>query len=346
MTVDPATLNLEETVASTIATPEPTGSAIIGLGTCRPRRAVSNAEICTRIDSTEEWIERRSGIVTRFHAADDETLRYLASEAGAKALASAGIQAAQVSCVIVASMSNVVQTPPLAIEVANQLGASNAGGFDMSAACAGFCHAVGLASNLVRTGDAEYVLVVGAERMTDIVSPTDRSISFLFADGAGAVVVARSDHAGIGPTVRGADPTALDALRMTNSWGAFRDDPSTEAPYMIMDGRRVFRWAIAEIVPAARRALELAGLAPADLAAFIPHQANMRMIELLAERLELPDSVVVADDVRRSGNTSAASVPFAMDQLLGTGAVRSGAPALLITFGAGLNYAGQVVLLP
>jgi 3-oxoacyl-(acyl-carrier-protein) synthase III len=333
-------------VASSIVTPEHSDSAIIGLGVCRGRREVSNAEICTRIDSTEEWIERRSGIVTRFHADEDETLCHLATEAGAKALASAGIQAAQVDCVIVASMSNLVQTPPLAIAVAHQLGASNAGGFDVSAACAGFCHAVGLASNLVRTGDAEYVLVVGAERMTDIVSPTDRSIAFLFADGAGAVLVGRSHRPGIGPTVRGADGGTLDALRMTNSWAAFRADPDTPEPYMIMEGQRVFRWAISQIVPAARRALELAGLTVSDLAAFIPHQANMRMIELLAEKLKLPDSVVVADDVRRSGNTSAASVPLAMDHLLRTGAVRSGEPALLITFGAGLNYAGQVALLP
>jgi len=333
-------------VATSIGTAEHTGSAIVGLGVCRPRRAVSNSEICAHIDSTEEWIERRSGIVTRFHADEQETLCHLAGAAGAKALASAGIQAAQLSCVIVASMSNVVQTPPLAIAVAHSLGATAAGGFDVSAACAGFCHALGLAGNMVSAGDAEYVLVVGAERMTDIVSPSDRSIAFLFGDGAGAVVVGRSASTGIGPTVRGADGNTLNALRMTNSWAAFRTDPTTAAPYMVMEGQRVFRWAVAEIVPAAQRAIAAAGLTPADLAAFIPHQANLRMIELLADRLGLPDSVVVADDVVRSGNTSAASVPLAMEHLLSSGAVGSGDPALLIAFGAGLNYAGQVVLLP
>lgn len=322
------------------------GSAMIGLGVCRPHRVVDNGEICTRIDSTEEWIVQRSGIHTRGHAGERETLCRLAAEAGAKALSAAGIRADQVGCVVVASMSNLVQTPPLAIQVAHALGAVGAGGFDLSAACAGFCHALGLAGNMVCAGDAEYVLVIGAERMTDIVSPTDRSIAFLFADGAGAVVVGPSDEPGIGPTVRGADGNSLDALRMTNSWDGFRADPSTAPPYMIMDGRRVFRWAVAEVVPAARRALAAAGLTTADLAAFIPHQANLRMIELLAERLDLPDSVVVADDVVRSGNTSTASVPLAIDRLRADGRVRAGEPALLITFGAGLNYAGQVALLP
>lgn len=307
---------------------------------------VSNSEICTRIDSTEEWIETRSGIVSRYHADEYEPLSHLATEAGAKALADAGVQATQLGCVIVASMSNVVQTPPLSIEVAHRLGAKEAGGFDLSAACAGFCHALGLAGNIVAVGEAEYVLVIGAERMTDIVSPTDRSIAFLFGDGAGAVLVARCDSPGIGPTVRGADGTSRDALRMTNSWAAFRTDPAQAAPYMVMDGRRVFRWAVAEIVPAARRAIAAAGLIPGDLAAFIPHQANLRMIEVLADRLGLPDSVVVADDVTYSGNTSAASIPLAMERLLSSGTVRSGKPVLLIAFGAGLNYAGQVVLLP
>jgi 3-oxoacyl-(acyl-carrier-protein) synthase III len=328
-----------------VATPAG-GARIIGIGVCRPRRAVSNSEVCTRIESTEEWIETRSGIVTRHHADDHEPLSYLATEAGAKALADAGVPAAQLGCVIVASTSNLVQVQPLSIEVAHRLGATAAGGFDLSAACAGFCHALGLAANLVAAGEVGSVLVIGAERMTDIVNPADRSIAFLLGDGAGAVLVARAASPGIGPTVRGADGSSHNALRMTNSWAAFRADPTQAAPYLVMDGRRVFRWAVAEIVPAAQRAIAAAGLTPGELAAFIPHQANLRMIEVLAARLGLPGSVVVADDVRSSGNTSAASIPLAMERLLSSGAVRGGQPALLIAFGAGLNYAGQVVLLP
>jgi 3-oxoacyl-(acyl-carrier-protein) synthase III len=321
-------------------------SRILGLGTYRPRRAVSNAEVCGLIDSTEEWIETRSGIRSRRFAAADETLLSMAVASGGKALAHAGITADQVDCVVLASMSNLTQTPPLSIAVAHELGAANSAGFDVSAACAGFCHAVAVASDMVCTGNARHVLVIGVERMTDIVDPSDRGIAFLFADGAGAVVIGPSELPGIGPVVRGADGNSLRALHMTNSWGEFGADPSLPRPMMKMDGRRVFRWAVSEIVPAGLRAAELAGVAVDELEAFIPHQANLRMIEIMVDKLGLPARVAVAKDVVTSGNTSAASIPLAMERLLGSGSVRSGAPALLVGFGAGLNYAGQVVLLP
>jgi 3-oxoacyl-(acyl-carrier-protein) synthase III len=333
-------------VASTLGNAELTGSKILGLGTYRPRRIVPNIEICSQIDVTEEWIENRCGIRSRHYADERETLCFMAAEAGSKALAHAGITAAQLNCIVVASTSYLVQLPPLSIAVAHKIGAVNAGGFDVSAACAGFCHALAVAANMARCGDVQYVLVVGVERMTDIVDQTDRQISFLFADGAGAVVVGRSAEQGIGPTVRGADGASLTALRMNTSWSQFRADPSLPSPYLQMDGKRVFRWAVAEIVPAAQRALAAAEIDPGELSAFIPHQANLRMIQILAERLGLPDSVAVAVDVVHSGNTSAASVPLAMETLLSSGAVGTSDRALLMTFGAGLNYAGQVVSLP
>lgn len=317
-------------------------SRILGLGTYRPRRVVGNAEVCRSIDSSPEWIETRSGIRTRRFAAEDETLLAMAVAAGGKALSQAGIVPAQLGCVVVASMSNLVQTPPLAIAVARELGAVRAGGFDLSAACAGFCHALAVSNDLVCTGQARYVLVIGVERMTDIVDPADRSIAFMFADGAGAVVVGESPDARIGPAVRGADGACIDALRMTGSWAA----PGLPRPTMKMDGKRVFRWALAEVVPAAREALSAAGITAAELAAFVPHQANLRMIEVLADRLGLPCRVRVAADVTVSGNTSAASIPLAMERLLSAEPALAGEPALLIAFGAGLNYAGQVVLLP
>ena len=329
-----------------IKTAESTNSRILGLGTYRPRRDVSNDEMCEWILSTDEWIETRSGIRNRRFAGPDESLSAMAITAGRRALAHAGVDAAQLDGVVVASMSNLVQTPPLAITVAVGLGAVNAGGFDVSAACAGFCHALAIASDTVRTGDAEYVLVIGVERMTDIVDRTDREIAFLFADGAGAVVVGRSAEPGISPVVRGADQHSLDALRMNTSWAQFRADPTLPRPAMKMDGRRVFRWAITAMVPAARRMLQRAGLEPDDLTAFIPHQANLRMIEVLATRLGLPPHVAVARDAEFSGNTSAASIPLAMERLLCNGSAEPGGAALLIGFGAGMNYAGQVVLLP
>ncbi|MFD9246695.1 beta-ketoacyl-ACP synthase III [Streptomyces sp. NPDC059556] len=330
-----------------LRTPAHGHSRILGVGGHRPRRVVGNAEICTRIDSTEEWIETRSGIRERRFAEPDETLPVMAVSAAGKALAHAGVPAAEIDLVLLASMSNLLQTPPLAVRVAHELGAHRAAGIDLSAACAGFCHALAVASDAVRAGSARHVLVIGAERMTDIVDPEDRTISFLFADGAGAVVVGPSDTPGIGPVVRRADGAHAHALRMTAGWDAFAEAPEeTGRPWMRMDGRRVFRWAMEEVAPEAARALELAGVAPADLGAFVPHQANLRMIELMAERLGLTGRTAVARDVVRAGNTSAASVPLALDALLERGEARSGEAALLLGFGAGLNFAGQVVLLP
>ena len=323
-----------------------TNSRIVGLGTYRPRREVTNAEVCEWILSSDEWITTRSGIRSRRFAGQDETLSAMAIIAGRRALEHAGIDADELDGVIVASMSNLVQTPPLAISVAVGLGAVTAGGFDVSAACAGFCHALAVASDAVRTGGARYVMVIGVERMSDIVDRTDREIAFLFADGAGAVVVGRSKEPGISSVVRGADHHSLDALRMSITWEQFRADPTLTPPAMKMDGRRVFRWALGAVVPAARLVLQRAGLEPSDLAAFIPHQANLRMIEVLATRLGLPDHVAVARDIESSGNTSAASIPLAMERLLCSGAANPGGAALLMGFGAGMNYAGQVVALP
>ncbi|WP_405619793.1 beta-ketoacyl-ACP synthase 3 [Streptomyces sp. NBC_01508] len=320
-------------------------SALIGIGAYRPRRVVGNAEICRRIDSTEEWIEARSGIVERRFADDDETLTMMATAAAEKALAQAGTVPADIDLVLVASMSDLLQTPPLATRVAYELGASGAAGVDLSAACAGFCHALAMASDAVRAGSARRALVIGAERMTDIVEPTDRSIAFLFADGAGAVVVGDSDTPGIGPVVRRADGAYGAALRMTAPWAA-TGAAATERPWMRMDGRRVFRWAMDEVSPAVGRALDEAGVTAAELGAFVPHQANLRMIELMSERLGLTAATAVSRDVVHSGNTSAASVPLALDALLASQRAARGDTALLAGFGAGLNFASQVVILP
>lgn len=311
------------------------GSRLLGVGAYRPRRVVTNDELCARIDSTPDWIERKSGIRTRGFASDDETLEMMAAAAGSKALAAAGLTVGDVDCLLVATTSDLVQVPQLSARVARELGLTGAGGFDVLAACAGFCHAVGVAGDMVSLGQAEYVLVIGVERMTDIVGPEDRTTAFLFADGAGAAVVGPSSAVGIGPTVRGIDIGSTAALGMTSSY------PAT----LVMDGRRVFRWAVDDGLPACRRALELAGVGVGDLAAFVPHQANLRIIDGLATKLGLPNHVLVTQDVVHTGNTSAASVPLALAGLAGD-MVRTGDPALLFGFGAGLNYAAQVVLLP
>ncbi|GAA3990705.1 beta-ketoacyl-ACP synthase 3 [Thermobifida alba] len=321
-------------------------AAILGVGGYRPRRVVSNIEVCAGIDSTPEWIESRSGIRERRFADERETLAMMAAQASATALAGAGLRPEAVDLLLAASMSDLVQTPPLAARASHALGAHAAAAVDVSGACAGFCHALAAARDAVLTGSAEYVVVVAAERMTDIVDPADRNVSVLFADGAGAVVVGPSAVAGVGPVVRRADVRYTDALRMSGDWGRYAASLEEERPWMRMDGRRVFQWVADAVVRGGREVIRASGIEPADLEVFIPHQANERLIDLLAERLGLSPTTVVARDVVTSGNTSAASIPLAMETLLASGGARSGQLALLLGFGAGLNFAGQVVRLP
>jgi 3-oxoacyl-[acyl-carrier-protein] synthase III len=190
--------------------------------------------------------------------------------------------------------------------------------------------------------------VVGVERMTDIVDPADRGTAFLFGDGAGAVVVGPSPTgaAGIGPVRWGSDGTGLDAIAQPYSWAAVAADPAVPAPTLRMSGQEVFRWAVTALAPVAADAVRLAGLTLDDIDVFVPHQANLRITDALVKGLGLPARVVVAREIARAGNTSAASIPLAMEELLSSGAARSGQRALLIGFGSGLLYAAQVVRLP
>jgi 3-oxoacyl-[acyl-carrier-protein] synthase-3 len=319
---------------------------LLGVGAYRPSRVVTNDEICERIDSSDQWIRERSGIVTRHFAAPDETVADMGIAAAGKALAHAGISADQVGAVIVATITHPYQTPSAAVDVAHRLGAASAAAFDLSAACSGFCHGVTLANDMVRGGTAEYVLVIGVEKISDWLDLTDRSSAFIFGDGAGAVVIGPSDVPGIGPTVWGADGSSLEAITNKHSWVELRDDADIGWPYITMQGQRVFRWAVWQMAPIALKALEVAGVSPDELDAFIPHQANLRITDSLVKAMKLPPSVEIARDIVETGNTSAASVPLAMDRMLESGQAKSGGTALLIGFGAGLTYAAQVVTLP
>ncbi|MFD9908739.1 beta-ketoacyl-ACP synthase III [Streptomyces sp. NPDC059063] len=325
---------------------EPRFGRIIGVGGYRPQRSVDNSEICRSIDSTEEWIETRSGIRRRHFATPEETHAVMGAAAAEKAIAASGVDLLDIDCVIVATTTNLVSLPAVSVEIAGRVGAVNAGTFDLNAACAGFCYGVGTASAMIRSGEVDHVLVVGTERLTDLVDPTDRQIAFLLADGAGAAVLGPSEEPGVGPVVWGADTDQLEAVVMTRSWGDYRHDPAGPAPVMRMDGRRVFRWAVEAMVSVARDAMSAAGVSVADLDVFIPHQANMRITEVLAHELGLPARVAVADDIVTAGNTSSASIPLAMEHMLTGGQADSGDIALLMGFGAGLTYAAQVVRMP
>lgn len=319
---------------------------ILGVGGYRPTRVVPNAEIVEQLDSSDEWIQTRSGIASRRFAGPEETVVSMSVAASGKALAYAGIQPEQIGAVVVATVSHLYQTPSAAAEVAEAVGAHGAAAFDVSAACAGFCYGIALADDMVRTGTAEHVLVIGVERLSDLTDSFDRSTAFIFADGAGAAVVGPSDTPGIGPVVWGSDGTQLDLIRQKESWTEAFAREVPEWPHLEMIGNKVFKWASFEMAKAAQEALDAAGVTVEQLDAFIPHQANMRITDAMSRALKLPDHIAIARDIAEQGNTSAASVPLAMERMIETGQAQSGDLALLIGFGAGLVYAAQVVTIP
>ena len=319
-----------------------TDAAMLGLGVYRPERVVTNDEICEVLDSSDEWIQSRSGIKTRRFAGPDEDLITMATKAAERALAVSGVRADQLGCVIVATSTYPEHTPASAPQIADRLGSTSAA-FDISAGCAGFCHGLNVASSLIRSGAETYVLVIGVEQLSRFMDPTDRGTAFIFADGAGAVVVGPAETAGIGPTAWGSDGSQAHVINQTPSClgGGHADHPVVQ-----MEGTAVFRWAPFAMAEVAHQALASAGVCLEDLDAFIPHQANLRITQTLTRNIKLPETVAVATDVVDAGNTSAASVPLAMEAMLRAGEAKAGDLALLIAFGAGLSYAGQVVTLP
>lgn len=320
-------------------------SRIYALGAARGELAVTNDEIAGPIDSSDEWIRQRTGIITRRRAAAGTSLMDMSVAASKEAIEKSKVNPAEIDAVILATISFPYQTPSGATLLAEKVGAVGAAAYDISAACAGYCYGIAQADSLIRSGTARYVLVVGAEKLSDFIDPTDRSISFLLADGAGAAVVGPSDHPGISKTVWGSDGSNWDKVGMTGSLVDFRDG-KIAWPTLVQEGQSVFRWAVWEMVKVAKQALEASGLDASDLSALVTHQANVRIIDEFAKQLGLPDSVVVAKDIVDTGNTSAASIPLAMHRLLAEGQVKSGGFALEIGFGAGLAYAAQVVELP
>jgi 3-oxoacyl-[acyl-carrier-protein] synthase-3 len=318
---------------------------IYSLGASRGHLTVTNDDIAGPIDSSDEWIRQRTGIVTRKRADAGQSLIDMAVEASQEAIQKAGIDPKRIGAVILATITFPFQTPSGATLLADKVGAIGAAAFDISAACAGYCYGIAQADALVRAGQAEFVLVVGAEKLSDFIDPKDRSISFLLGDGAGAAIVGPSDHAGISKTIWGSDGSHWDKVGMTASQLEFRAG-TADWPTLVQEGPSVFRWAVWEMVKVAKETLAASGLKPGDLAALVTHQANERIIDEFAKQLELPESVVVAKDIVETGNTSAASVPLAMHRLLAEGKVKSGGYALEIGFGAGLAFAAQVVELP
>ena len=319
---------------------------ILGIGSYRPSRVVTNEDICLTIDSSDEWIRERSGIVERRWADADENVATMGAAAAQKALAAAGITADRIDTIIVATCTHPYQTPSAASEIADRIGVPTAAAMDVSAACAGFAYGLAMAQDMVRGGSAGHVLLIGAEKLSEWTDKHDRSTAFLFADGAGAVIVGPSDAPAISPVVWGGDGSQLQAINMTQNWVEFRDNGYDAFPAIAMNGQQVFRWAVSEMARVCRESLDKAGITADDLDAFIPHQANNRITDALIRALDLPAHVPVARDIVTTGNTSAASIPLAMDRMLEAGEIPHGGNALLVGFGAGLVFASQVVTIP
>ncbi|MFZ4150977.1 beta-ketoacyl-ACP synthase III [Streptomyces pseudogriseolus] len=313
------------------------GSRITALGHYQPARVLTNEDLAGLVDTSDAWITSRVGIRTRHIAGSDEPVDELAAHAAAKALAAAGRTPDEIDLVLVATSTAIDRSPTMAARVAARLGMPGPAVMDINVVCAGFTHALATADHAVRAGGAHRVLVVGADKMSDVTDWTDRTTCVLVGDGAGAAVVeaaAPGTESGIGPVLWGSVPEMGNAVRIEGT-----------PPRFSQEGQSVYRWATTRLPAFARRACEKAGLTPADLAAVVLHQANLRIVEPLARRIGAVNAVV-ARDVVDSGNTSAASIPLAFSKLVEQGAVSAGDPVLLFGFGGNLSYAGQVVRCP
>ncbi|MDO3686673.1 beta-ketoacyl-ACP synthase III [Micromonospora sp. C28ISP2-4] len=309
------------------------GSRIAGLGYYQPPRVLTNKELSERVDTDDAWIRSRVGIERR-HVADTESVADMATRAGGRALDAAGLRPAEVDLVVVATCTSVDRVPNVASRVAAELEMEGQAAYDINTACSGFSYALATADHAIRAGAAGSALVIGAERLTDYVDWKDRSTCILFGDGAGAAVLVGADEPGVGPVVWGGAAQRGSAIRIEGTSARIEQD-----------GQTVFHWATTALTPIAQEACLRAGVKPEELAGFVPHQANLRIINAIARDLGVEEAVI-ARDIVSSGNTSAASTPIALAKLVQRGEVPRGAPVLLLGFGGGLTFAGQVVNCP
>jgi 3-oxoacyl-[acyl-carrier-protein] synthase-3 len=323
-------------------------AAVAGTGRYVPARVVTNADFEKTLETSDEWIRERTGIRERRWATDDETIAFMSTEAARQALTDAGLTPADVDAIVVGTASWDRLLPSQACDIQAELGATNAAAFDVGAACSGFVYAVTVGEGLMATGNARHVLVIGAERLSRIMDYGDRSTAILFGDGAGAAVLSPAEDGngrGILSTYVKSDGSLGDLLYRPG--GGANDPPSTDmlerkSYYIRMAGREVFKNAVRSMADACDHALQQAGLTGEDIDILIPHQANIRIIDATAKHAGIPmDKVYV--NVDRFGNTSAASVPIALDEAVRCGRIETGDIVLLVAFGGGFTWGSMVV---
>ena len=313
-------------------------AAIIGTGSQLPRRVVTNAELAARIDTSDEWIVERTGIRQRYVAEEGETTSTLATEAARKALAAAGVEASDIGLIIVATATPDHTFPSVATQVQANLGIADGVAFDVQAVCSGFLYAVTVGENMLRAGSADRALIIGAETFSRILDWEDRTTCVLFGDGAGAVVLQAEDgERGILASALHADGRHRELLYVDGG-------PSTTGTvgHLRMQGREVFRHAVVNLASVLNETLERAGLKIDDIDWLVPHQANRRILEGTARKLGLsPDKVVMTVD--RHANTSAASIPLALDEAVRDGRIKPGQLVILEAMGGGFTWGAAAV---
>lgn len=327
--------------------PQPSRTvSIIGTGSYVPERVLSNADLEKLVDTTDIWITTRTGIKERRIAAEGEFTSHMAAKAARKAMEQARVKATEIDLIIVATVTPDTFFPSTACHVQKILGAKNAACFDVSAACSGFLYAVEIAQQFISNHACNTILVIGADKLSSIVNWEDRNTCVLFGDGAGAAILRyRAGSHGVITTYMASDGNFSDILHIPGGGCAIpvtRENIDKKLNTLQMNGRETFKQAVTSMLAASREALKRSGLTVEDLTCIIPHQANARIIEALAERLGLPLSKFHVN-LDRYGNTSAAAVAIALDEANRTGRFKEGDYILMVVFGGGLTYASSVV---
>ncbi len=322
------------------------GVRVIGTGSYLPARVVTNAELSRTLDTSDEWIRSRTGIAERRFAGDDEPASVMAVAAARHALAAASLEPGDLDLIVCATMTGDFLMPSLAAIVARELGAERAGGYDLNSACSGFVLALSAAMNQVRAGAVQRALVIGAEKMSVITDPTDRATAVIFADGAGAAVLAACDPEEGDLLAERRGLRGDEDVLVVPAGGSRRPHtPETLAArqqYVHMQGRETFKFAVKTFASLIQDTCADAGVSPGDVAAIVPHQVNLRILDAACQRAGIASERCTIN-IERVGNTSAASVAIALDEAVRTGNIRQGDLVLLLAFGAGLSWGSVLV---